>query len=170
MRRSAHITLFALLVVALSLTSCVRYGFTGGSVPSEAETFSVDYFAVRAPLADPNYGQTISESLKDLLLAQTRLSLADEEGDIQYRGTVTAYRIQPVAAQEDEVSSRNRLTISVSVDYVSITEDDKDISFTITQFEDYLTDDNFEAVEADLIEAINEKLIQDIFDKTLGDW
>jgi len=157
--------------IILLMSSCFSLSFTGGSVPPEAKTFSVDYFPVRAALADPNYGQLLSESMKDLLLAQTRLNLVEQDGDIQFSGTVSTYRIQPVAAQGDvETASRNRLTIGVTVQYVSLTEEGKDSEFTISQFEDFLAADEFEAKEEELLDAINQKIIQDIYDKTLGDW
>jgi hypothetical protein len=152
------------------LSSCGIYKFNGGSVPAGADTFSVEYFQVRAALADPNYGQLFTESLKDVLLSQTRLSLVEEEGDIQYQGVVETYQIIAVAAQENESSARNRLTISIKVEFMDTTQEDKDKSFTVSQFEDFLSDENFEDVEESLIEEINTKIIQDIFDKTLGDW
>jgi len=130
----------------------------------------VDYFVTRAPLADPNYGQVVTEGLKDLLLSQTRLRLADGTGDIHYEGEVTKYQIIPVAASGDEVSTRNRLTVDIKLRYVNALEPEKDKQLTVSQFEDFDAANDFGSVEQELLEAINEKLLQDMYDRTLGDW
>ncbi|NNC83821.1 MAG: LptE family protein [Flavobacteriales bacterium] len=160
-----------LLACLFLIPSCkVRYSFSGGSVPAEADTFSVSYFLVRAPLADPNYGQQVTEGLKDLLLDQSPLNLADEDGDIHYEGEVTRYEINPVAASGDEVSTRNRLTIELKVRYFNKIEPDKDKQLTLRQFEDFDAEDEFADIEETLLEEINTKILQDIYDQTLGDW
>jgi len=143
---------------------------SGGSTPPNAKTFSVDYFTVRAPLADPNYGQLVTEGLKDLLLNQTRLSLVDNNGDIHFEGEVSRYEIFPVAASGDEVSTRNRLTVGIKLRYFNTLEPEKDKQITLSQFEDFEAAEDFGTEEESLIESINEKILQDIYDQTLGDW
>jgi len=103
---------YILSLLSILLIGCnVRYSFNGGSVPAEASTFSVDYFNVRASLADPNYGQVITEGLKDLLLDQTPLGLADQDGDIRqaaYLATVRGLRIKRAICQcRGGVAGRN---------------------------------------------------------------
>jgi hypothetical protein len=148
----------------------VRYSFNGGSVPPEADTFSVDYFNVTAALANPAYGQTLAEEFKDLMLGQTRLNLANSDGDLHYEGQITRYDIQPVAVTGDEVSSRNRLTVELKVRFFNKIEPEKDKELTLRQFEDFESNLEFSAVESDLVESINTKILQDLFDQTLGDW
>lgn len=160
-----------ILLALCILTSCkARYSFSGGSVPAEARTYSVSYFNVRAALADPNYGQVVTEGLKDLLLDQTPLSLADSDGDIHYEGEVSRYDIIPVAASGDEVSTRNRLTVELKVRYFNRLEPEKDKQLTLRQFEDFEASEEFSLVEEELLESINSKILQDIYDQTLGDW
>lgn len=165
--RFGQLILFVLLLFASCTT---RYSMTGGSTPADAKTFSVDYFAVRATLADPNYGQQVTEGLRDLLLNQTRLQLVDSGGDIHFEGEVTRYEVIPVAASGEETSLRNRLTVSIKLRYFNTLEPEKDKELTLSQFEDFEASEEFSAEEQDLLEGINEKLLQDIYDKTLGDW
>lgn len=159
-----------LLLITLLGNCTLRYSMNGGSTPAEADTFSVSYFNVQAPLADPNYGQLLTEGLRDLLLDQTRLSLADSDGDLQFAGEVTRYQVMPVAASGDEISELNRLTIDVKLRYVNTIEPEKDKQVTVSQFEDFDASTDFSTVEQRLIEEINAKLLQDIYDRTLGDW
>ena len=110
---------FFLLALSLSLLAgCGIYSFTGGQF-SGAKTFSVDYFKPQSAMVTPLYAQRFTESLKDLLLAQSPLRIAEKNGELTYSGTVVDYRTAPVAIQSGaaETASLNRLTITVKVKY-----------------------------------------------------
>lgn len=153
------------------LNACkVNYSFTGGSVPAQANTFSVEYFNVSAPLASPIINQELTEGLKDFLLAQTRLDLAKSNGDIQYSGTVTGYNVAPIAIQSDESAATNRLTITIKVNYVNVFEEEKNFEKSFSRFADFDRNTQLADVEDALIEEITDQLVQDIFNNSLGDW
>ncbi|MEM7161039.1 MAG: LPS assembly lipoprotein LptE [Bacteroidota bacterium] len=152
------------------LSSCGVYSFTGVTIPAEAETFSVQYFRVNAPLADPNYGQLLTEGLKDLILQQSRLDLTKTEGDLQFDGYVKEYRVNTSAATGEETASLNRLTISIVVTYENVFNEEDNFEQTFTRFVDFNANEEFDSIEEGLIEEINDQLLQDIFDKSLGNW
>jgi hypothetical protein len=159
-----------LLLLHLLLPSCrVNYSFSGSDV-GNAKTMTVDLFEARAPLATPSAVQTFTETVRDLLLAQTPLKLARENGDVQYSGSITGYDVQPVSIQANETAALNRLTITASVSYVNTLEPKKSTQFTITRFADYPSTQDLTAVEAQLVGEIGKQLAQDIFDRTLGSW
>lgn len=154
-----------------SVIGCsVKYSFTGADIPAQATTFSVDPFAMVAPLADPTYGLSITESLKELILSQSRLDLTNGEGDLQYTGTVTGYNVAPAAISADEFAEINRLTITVRVGYINTFDDNKSFERSFSRFADFPTTQELTDVEQTLIEEINEQLTQDIFDASLGSW
>lgn len=156
---------------ALFLTGCtVNYSFTGADIPAEADTFSIRQFRIVTPMAAPNYDLTLTEALKDLMLAQTRLDLVDKKGDLQYEGTITRYETGNAAVSGDELATLNRLSISVKVKYINTFEREKNFERTFTRFADYDSNIDFNAVELELIDEINAQLIQDIFDASLGAW
>lgn len=153
------------------ITSCkVSYSFTGADIPAEAQTFSVQYFNSEAVLATPTYAQVLTEELKDLLLAQSGLKLTTSNGDLQYSGVITNYEVTPVALQGNETAARNRLTISLKVSYVNIFDETKNFEKSFSRFADYDSSNDLSQVEEGLIETINEQLIQDIFNASLGNW
>lgn len=165
----SQITLVCTIVLLLG--SCkVNYSFTGADIPVAAKTFSVENFNVVAPLADPTYGLTFTESLKELILNQSRLDLTNGEGDLQFNGTITGYQVMPAAVSSDEFAEINRLTITVKVTYVNTIEEDKDFDRTFSRFADFPTSQDLQDVEQSLIEEINFQLTQDIFDASLGSW
>jgi hypothetical protein len=161
------------LVSALLLFSSgctVSYSFTGADIPAEAATFSVQQFQIATPQAGPDYGLVLSEALKDLMLAQTRLDLAAKRGDLQYEGVVTGYQIGNAAISSEEFTTLNRLTITVKVKYTNTIEKDKSFEKSFSRFVDYDSQQNFSDIEAQLVEDVNSQLTQDIFDSSLGAW
>jgi hypothetical protein len=160
----------AALLLLIALASCrVNYSFTGGD-PGNARTMSVDLFQTGAPLASPNVAQVCTETVRDLLLAQTPLKLARTEGDVQYTGTIVGYDVQPVSIQANESAALNRLTITLNVVYVHTLDPTKNTTFTVTRFADYNSTQDLVTVEEQLVRVISNQLAQDIFDRTLGNW
>lgn len=158
-------------LLGLILTGCtVNYSFTGADIPAEADTFSVQTFQILTPQAAPDYGLLISESLKDLMLAQTRLDLEDKRGDLQFEGAVTQYQVGNAAISSDEFTTLNRLTVSIKVKYTNTIDKEKSFEKTFSRFVDYSADQNFASIEAELIDDVNSQLTQDIFDASLGAW
>lgn len=139
-------------------------------MPASAKTLSVTGFDARAPLCSPQAAQHITETVRDLMQAQTPLNLTGEDGDIAYEGAVVGYDVQPVAIQADETAALNRLTITVNIRYVNKADSKADAEFTVSRFADYSSSQDLSAVEDGLVDEIGKQLAQDIFDRTLGNW
>lgn len=163
-------TALLLLLLTGTFHACrMSVSFTGGDV-GDARTVSVDLFQASAPLATPLSAQVFTETLRDLLLAQTPLKLAREDGDVQYSGSITAYDVQPVSIQADETAALNRLTMTVSLTYVNTLEPKKNVETTLSRFADYSSTQDLSTVEEQLVLEISKQIAQDIFDRTLGSW
>lgn len=169
MKRFLIILLFCIPAMAIQMCT-VGYSFTGADIPAEANTFSVKTFQTATPLAPSNYNQLVTESLKDLMLSQTSLDLAEKRGDLQYEGVVTNFQIGSAAISSDEVTSLNRLTIGLKVKYINTFDREKNFERNFSRYADYPSSSDFNSVEGSLIEDINKQLTQDIFDASLGAW
>lgn len=159
-------------ILMFMLTSCsVRYSMTGGQF-GEAKTFSVDYFRPQTGLATPVYAQQFSESLKDYLLAQSPLKLKESDGDLQFSGSIVVYDIVPASATggEQETASMNRMTISVKVKYTNTLEEELSFEKSFSKFADFEADRDLTSVEQDLWKSINEQLIVEIYNASVGNW
>jgi len=160
-----------LFLSLLVLSSCtVNYSFTGADIPADADTFSVQQFQIATPQAGPDYGLVLSEAFKDLMLAQTRLDLAEKRGDLQFEGVVTGYQIGNAAISSEEFTSLNRLTVTVKIKYTNTIEKDKSFEKNFSRFVDYDSQQNFSEIEPELLDDVNSQLTQDIFDASLGAW
>jgi hypothetical protein len=168
-RRPNRCAVALLLPLMLALGCTVHYGFSGGD-PGNAKTMSIELFEAHAPLATPQSAQTFTETLRDLLLAQTPLKFATTAGDVQYSGAIVGYDVQPVSIQANETAALNRLTMTVSVTYVNTLEPKKNAEFQVSRFADYDSSQDLVTVEEQLVQEIGKQLAQDIFERTLGNW
>lgn len=167
--QSNHRSIF-LAGLLLALTACtVRYSFTGGQF-SGAKTFSVSYFKPQTALASQVYSLRFTEALKDQLLSQSPLQLIENGGELNYQGSITDYRISPVAAQANETTSLNRLTVSVKVKYSNTKEPDLSFERSFTRFADFDAAKDLFTIEEQLWAEINNQLVQDVYNASVGNW
>ena len=169
-----RLTLFAAMAIVLLQSShCkVAYNFQGGRTFNDSVTVSVLTFVNNAPLAKATLPQTLTETLKDAIQRQTRLTLVPKNGDLNFEGQITGYAITPVAVQAGggNGSAMNRLTITVKVNYTDNVDDKFSFESSFTRYADYSTSVNLSAVEDDLIKDISEQLTQDILNKSVNAW
>lgn len=149
----------------------VSYSFTGASVSPDTKTISIATFpSYQAPLAPPSLSQTFSESLKDIFLRQTNLTLVKNNGDIIVEGDIVNYVSIDEAVTGGAVTSISRLTITVKVRYTDTKNEENSYEQTFANFAQYDSKQTLAEVETQLIDEVNEKLAQDIFNKSLGNW
>jgi hypothetical protein len=155
---------------SILLFSCGIYSFNGASIPKNAETVSVDYFINSAPTKQPILSQILSEKLKDFFTTQTNLIIAQNNGDLNFKGEIIKYDIKPIAIQSNETAGQNRLTISIKVDFKNSYDNEFDFEHTFSRYRDYESSQNFSEIESLLIEEISTELIEDIFNKAIVNW
>ncbi|NQV54048.1 MAG: LptE family protein [Flavobacteriales bacterium] len=159
----------------LFLGGCkVNYSFTGASVSLDVNTISIATFdATRTPLAPPSLSLSFTEALKDRFLRQTSLTLVKNNGDLMIDGEITGYvqRDEAATGTTASVTTLSRLTISVKVRFIDTKNEQNSYEQSFSNMEQFdASTQTLAEVEEQLIEAINEKLTQDIFNRTLGNW
>lgn len=157
--------------VALVTYACkVNYSFTGASIPEDVKTVSVKTFQNFAPLTNPNYPQLFTEELRDIFLSQTSLSLVGTNGDLQFEGGVTNYKITSVAIQGNETAALNRLTITINVKFTNTKDNIQSYESKFTRFADFSSSSSLSAVEDELMKEINTQITQDVFNQAVSNW
>jgi len=160
-----------IILTSILMSGCGIYSFTGGQF-SGAKTFSVSYFKPQTALATPAYAQKLTESLKDLLLAQSPLKFAEEDGDLQYEGSITGYEIAPTAVEggDAETASLNRLTITIKVKYINTFETDLGFEKNFSKFADFDANQDLFSIEESLWQLINDQLNVEVYNASVGNW
>jgi hypothetical protein len=163
-----------LLVTVLTLTiySCkVSYSFSGISLSQETKTFQVNYFQNEARLIEPGIDRLFTITLQDLITNQTSLDLVNSNGDIVYEGEIVEYRISPTTATAQNTAAQNRLTIAVNVRFFDKNDADAEFEQRFSFFFDYAGSAQLVGSQRDTaIEAIFERLTQDIVNASLAKW
>ena len=164
-----------ILLAAITVNGCglqsVSYSMNGASIDySKVKTFSVDYFTNKTPFA-PTLGSDFTEDLKEYLRSRTNLTeMTDNNGDVRFEGQITGYSQRPMEIGANEVAASNRLTVTIRVKYTNTTDGTYDFDTSFSQYADYGIDEDFTAREADLLEEITTKIIEDVYNKAFVNW
>lgn len=158
------------LALFFTINSCSVYNFTGAK-PIDAKTFQVNYFQNNAELIEPGIERTFTQTLQNLIQNQTNLSLTNSGGDLIYEGEITGYRVSPMTATADQKAAQNRLTISINVRFTNKNKEEDDFEKPFSFFYDYPGTNQLVGSQlTTALDAIFERITQDIFNDSLAKW
>lgn len=160
----------AVIFLLLIIKGCGIYSFTGASIPPEAKTFSVQQFQNNALLVEPLLSSSFTNALRDRFMNQTSLNSITNGGDLAFEGEITDYSTSPVAIQSDQTAALNRLSITVNVRFINKFDDSKSFETKFTQYVDYPSTQDLNAVKDGLITEITEMLVDNIFNRAVVNW
>lgn len=162
---------FTLLAFTFLLTNQSCYTFGGVTLDSRVKTVQVDFFPNNAALIEPTLSQAFTLTLQDIFISQTNLEMIKSGGDIHFEGEIVGYRINPMTATSNQTAAQNRLTITVNVRYFNKYEEDKDFEQRFSFYYDYPGSAQLTgSVKQDALEAILERITQDIFNASVANW
>ena len=168
---SYSLSISLMIGVVFLLGSCrVNYSFTGASISPNVKTVTIQYFPNKASLVVPTLSRSLTDALRDYFTSQTNLVLVDKGGDLNIEGAITGYVVQPIAIQGNETAAMNRLTITVNVIFRNKTNEKQNFETTFSRYEEYQSSLNLSSVQDGLIKQINDKLVQDVFNKAVVNW
>jgi hypothetical protein len=156
------------------LASCwpTSIGFKDKSMPPEWEKFYLITLENNAPNTPLSYSATLSENIKDGVQNNTSLLLSNVQDSAQLviDGQISNYSITPVALQEGDFATKNRLTVSVSFQIEILAPNEETKTMSSTRFVDYDADTDHWVVESELLQEVNDLIVQDVINKLLSNW
>ncbi|SHG46836.1 LptE family protein [Flagellimonas flava] len=169
-----HSIKILLLSLAFVLQGCGAYNFSGADIGT-AQSFQVSFFqnyADQSPgsTIEPGLDRDFTLALQDMINNLTSLSLTGSNGDLLYEGEIVEYRVTPMTATADQLTAQNRLTMSVNVRFYNKTKEDADFERRFSFFFDFDAAAALTSIQAQAHEEIFERLTQDIFNASLGNW
>jgi len=165
-----HLQWVLLVLAALLPTGCKIYSFTGISLDPGIKSIAITNFYNNAGNGPANLSQTLTEELRDYYQNNSPLSITSPDGDLLVSGTIMGYDVTPVAPSGDAQASLNRLNIRVQVKFVNNFDETKNFESQFSHYADFPQEQTLSQVEAGLIEVIFERIVYDIFNKTVADW
>lgn len=173
------VTYISILLAIVFYTCAVpQFSFKSGGKGGEeipGRTIEIGYFENRSSLASANTSNKFTESLKDLMQSQTKLSLVAENADWEISGEIVDYKVNPISIQANsETAAQNRFTMAVSASCIYKENQKDSVLFENERFvffSDFDSSLDFSSQEEALQEEVIEQITQAIFDKAFGgDW
>ena len=161
-----------LAAVFILVDACrIKYTFTGTTVPTDIKTITIEQFENTAPLISPGLAQDFSETLRDYFLRRTNFKVVANNGDIIIKGAINNYAVKQTSlAGNTSEATQNRLTITIKAKLESEKHPELNWEDNFSNFADFGGAEDLSSVEKSLQTLINEKIAQDIFNKTFGRW
>ncbi|MCC7029277.1 MAG: LptE family protein [Chitinophagaceae bacterium] len=161
-----HLFLF---IGIMSCASCGVYSFTGAAI--EGKTINVHFIENKARNAVPSLSASFTEKLRQRILSQTSLSQVNsDKTDYDLQGEITDYSVTVASISGTETSTKNRLTITVNMQFVNNKNEKNNFTQSFSRFADFNADQNIQTVENALIASISDQLADDIFNKAFVNW
>ena len=154
----------------LAIAGCGVYSFTGASIDPNVKTYTVHPFVNQAPIVVASLANSMTEALRFKFVTGTNLKQLERGGDLEFQAVITGYQVLPVAPQANEIAAVNRLTITISVEYINHQNEKQSWNSTFSRYADYDSNKDLSTVQEQLIKDINEQLVDDIFNKSVVNW
>ena len=167
-KKILHYSLF--IIHCSLLTSCGIYSFSGTTLSPDLKTVSIINFTMNAAGGPANLPTQFNEKMKEYYQRNTNLKLLPTNGDLQLEGSISGYEVTPVAPTSQDQAAVTRLTITVQVKFSNIKDETKNFDQNFSFFKDFPQGQTLSQNEKRLIDAIFDQIVQDIFNKSAGDW
>jgi len=156
-------------LIVFAIQGCGVYSLSGANI--EGKNIYMHQFENRARNVVPSLSSTLTEKIRSRILSQTGLTpVTSDEPDYDMTGKITAYEVTVTGAQNVQVATKNRLTISVQVTFKNRLNEKANFTQTFTRFSDFDATQTLQSIEDKLIEDIGTQLSDDIFNKAFVNW
>ena len=165
-------SLFIIGLFLLISSSCnISYKFNGASIDyAVTKSILIANFVNQAPLVYPPLEQRFNEALKDMFTRNTRLTLVQQNGDMEIEGEIVGYELTPLAVQEDAFASETKLTMSVRMRFRNNKVEGQDKEETISANRNFPSSVMLNDVQDQLIKELTDEIVDQIFNTTMANW
>lgn len=146
------------------------YSLKGISIAPDVTTFFVNPFTNVASNAPATAALDFSELLKNKIRTETRLIAKENEPNVEFKGTLTNFRVTSEAPQPGEISAFNRLTVSYAIEFIDYGNPKNSWKNNFSFFANFASDQNLLEVQDQLLVGINKQLAEEIFNKAFSNW
>lgn len=162
---------YLLPICCLFLFSSCKYSFRGISIPPGVQSFHVNFIENTADNVVATLSQDFTLALQQKVRSESPLNEVDTDPDVEFKGTITQYRVSAEAPSTDEDVAFNRITMAVSIEYINNLDPDADPkkkSFNTNR--DFEVSSNLLDVQDALILEMNQELVDNIFQWAFTNW
>ncbi len=164
--------LLATVLLAVLLSGCSRYSFTGATVAEHLNTIAIPLAEERSNSPLSSLSESLTRRLVDRFVGQTRLRLEEDEeqADVVLSTSIDQYDNRPSSVSADERAALNRVTITIAVVYRDRVEDEEILRRTFTGYGEYdPLVGGLAGEEAAAVLALD-RIADDVFTAATSDW
>lgn len=158
--------------LALLLSGCITYSFTGTSIPSDVRNIYIPFFPDRSQSGLGDLSDRINRALNDRFVNQSRLSLANEQDDADawVEGAIQRYVNRPFSVRGDEQANLNEVQITVRALFQFAKDDEPLWDKTFTGSATYDVLENPVDGEIEAAEEALQQIARNMFNDAVSDW
>ncbi len=160
------------LALLILLPGCLRYSFTGVSIPSDVRTVYIPFFPDQSGSGLGDLSDQLNEALVNRFVNQSRLNLTNNSGDADMRieGEIRGYSNEPFSVADDRRTELNRVRIQVRGELRFKDEDSAKWDKTFTGTFEYDPNENGADAEINAAFEALQDVADDMFNDAFGDW
>lgn len=164
-------TIAIALLMALPLTGCGIYSFSGTSIKPDVKTITIEPVVNNAMKINPSLANSLTEALIDKFKKLTSLENVEMDGDLQLYVTVESYDVKAQGVSANETVAQNRLTVTCKATFDNIKHPEESFEKkSFAAYQDYDAERALDEVESTLCDQIIETLVEDIFNASVAQW
>ena len=157
--------------MALPLTGCGIYSFSGTSIKPDVKTITIEPVVNNAMKVNPSLANSLTEALIDKFKKLTSLENVEMDGDLQLYVTVESYDVKAQGVSANETVAQNRLTVTCKATFDNIKHPEESFEKkSFAAYQDYDAERSLDEVESTLCDQIIETLVEDIFNASVAQW
>lgn len=171
-KHGALFFVLAVLLFSASLHGCIRYSFTGGSIPGDVQTIFIPFFPDQSNSGLGDLSDRLNTVLVDRFVNQSSLQLSNSQSsaDVVLDGSITSYSNQPFSVGGDEEADLNEVEISVRATYQYTDEGEAEWSRTFSGNAQYDPTENPIEGELTAAEEALERIANNMFNASVSSW
>lgn len=167
---------FCIVVLTAVISSCkVSYGLSEkvSSIPDSIRTVRILQLENRAPYVNPQLTPNLTQSLRNKIVNQTKLTLTNSE-NAQWviSGEIRDYSVSTTGVTStngQQQSSINRLTVAVHITITKVGTE-KPVEYDVSRSFDFSARQSLQTAEATLLDEMVRNLTDEIFNRLFSDW
>lgn len=161
-----------ILCVGFLFGGCLRYSFTGASIPPGVNTIYIPFFPDQSNSGLGDLSNRLNEVLINRFVNQSKLQLANNEADADaiLNGVITSYSNRPFSIGGDEQANQNEVSISVRATFRYTSKEEDEWSSSFNGRATY--DPSVEPIEGENIAATGalEQVANNMFNDAVSNW
>ncbi len=163
--------LFLILILLLS-SGCIRYSFTGTSIPEEINSIFIPFFADQSSSGIGDLSDRLNQTLASRFINQSRLRSANSRSaaDAVLEGSIVSYNNRPFSITGEEQTDQNEVTVTVRATFLYTSEEEPEWTNTYTGKATYDPNENPIEGETSAAQQALQQVADNMFNDAVSGW